>query len=48
LEKEANISKKKLTLPYVFSSEKSLTDIAKNYDIGLETLTDIIEELANP
>lgn len=48
LEKECNISKKKLVLPFVFPAEKNLEHIATTYDIGLATLQDIIAELANP
>lgn len=48
LEKECEVKKNKLTLPYEFQSHRSLTSIAKNYEIGLQTLQDIIAELANP
>jgi uncharacterized protein len=48
LEDECRIKKKELTLPYTFTSPKKLTAIASQYEFGLQTLKDIIAELANP
>jgi len=48
LEKECNITKKKLILPYIFPAEKDIATLAQTYEIGEETLIDIIRELANP
>lgn len=48
LKKECWVSKKKLTLPYIFEPKKPINDIAEQYEIGVETLEDIIAELANP
>ncbi len=47
LEKECGIKKKQLTLPYV-CPELNVSSLASRYDIGEETLHDIIAELANP
>jgi len=48
LEKEFWIAKKNLTLPFLADRKIELHTIANRYDIGLETLKDIIAELANP
>ena len=53
LEKELGISKKKLQLPLTeaklqTASEKTLQTWSTTYDIGFETLSDIIKELQRP
>ncbi len=48
LKSEYNISKKSLTLPYIWPADADLDHLAQTYDIGLHTLEDIVRELADP
>ena len=48
LQQEAGLKKQEVVLPYRFQSKKSLSQIGMQYGIGLQTLEDIIAELANP
>jgi uncharacterized protein len=48
LQSECGITKKKLILPYVLPTEKDIATLAEKYEIGVETLEDIVRELANP
>lgn len=53
LEQELGIAKKKLQLPLVdaklqTANEKIISAWAEKYDIGFETLSDIIKELQRP
>lgn len=53
LEKELGLTKKKLQLPLVdaklqTANEKTIQSWATTYDIGFETLSDIIKELQRP
>ncbi len=48
LENECGVKKNNLVLPYVFDESKDMSDIASKYEIGHETLLDIVRELANP
>lgn len=48
LENEYNTKKKDLKLPYICNSNLDISNLANKYEIGEQTLHDIIAELANP
>lgn len=48
LSQECDITKKNLSLPFAFPQEKKISDLASRYEVWVETLTDIVRELANP
>ncbi len=53
LEKELGVTKKKLTLPLQdaklqAATDKTIAAWAETYEIGFETLSDIIKELQRP